>query len=82
MNMATKGDQEVVLERRVVASERQGGWLVAVLFVFGVLAAVAFAWWTVGTNPHTPPRFSQVPPEAASPDTSVQPRTTLPEGAL
>jgi hypothetical protein len=72
-------DRDVVVERRV---ERRagGGDLVAVVVVLGAIAAVAFGWWSVGTTPHVEKRVSQAPPSVTSPDTTVQPRTTVREG--
>jgi len=48
--------------------------------VLGVIAAIAFGWWAIGTTPVVEKRVSQAPPTVTSPDTSVQPRTTVPEG--
>jgi hypothetical protein len=55
------------------------GSFVAVLMVIGAIAAVAFGWWSVGTAP-LEKRVSQAPPSVTSPDTTMQPRTTIPEG--
>jgi cytoskeletal protein RodZ len=73
------GDRDVLVERRI---ERRAGPsdLLALLVILGVIAAVAFGWWSVGTTPLPQNRLSQAPPSVASPDTFVQPRTTVPEG--
>jgi hypothetical protein len=47
--------------------------------VIGAIAAAAFGWWSVGTAP-LEKRVSQAPPSVTSPDTTMQPRTTIPEG--
>jgi hypothetical protein len=74
------GDKDVVVERRL---ERAGaGDMVSVIVVLGVIAAIAFGWWAVGTTPVVEKRVSQAPPTVTSPDTSVQPRTTVPEGGV
>jgi hypothetical protein len=73
------GDRDVVVERRV--ERRAGGSdLVAMIVVLGAIAAVAFGWWSVGTTPLVEKRVSQAPPSVTSPDTTVQPRTTVREG--
>lgn len=73
------GDRDVLVERRI---ERRAGAsdLLAVLVVLGVIAVVAFGWWSVGTSPIVEKRVSLAPPSVTSPDTTVQPRTTIPEG--
>jgi hypothetical protein len=76
--MPVDGTREVFRERSR-ATESAGSWF-AVLVVLGVLAAVAFAWWAVGITPPSEPRVSQAPPSVTSPDSTVQPRTTVPEG--
>jgi hypothetical protein len=68
------GDRDFV-ERRTGAGD-----FVAVLVVVGTIAAVAFGWWSVGTTPLVEKRVSQAPPSVTSPDKTVQPRTTIPEG--
>jgi hypothetical protein len=50
------------------------------VLVLAAIAAVAFGLWSVGTTPVREKRVSQAPPTVTSPDTTVQPRTTLPEG--
>ena len=72
------GDRDVVVERRI---KRRAGAseLLAVALVLGAIAAVAFGWWSVGTRPLNEKRLSQAPPSVTSPDTTVQPRTTVPE---
>ena len=73
------GDRDVGVERRM--ERRTGaGDFVAVLLVLGAIAAVAFGWWSVGTTPLVEKRVSQAPPSVTTPDTTVQPRTTIPEG--
>ena len=73
--------RDVFVERRRVADGRSGfGDWVALLIVIGVLFAIAFSWWTVGTTAKQ--KVSQAPPSAASPDTTVQPRTTVPQGGI
>jgi hypothetical protein len=73
------GDGDVLVERRI---ERRAGAsdLLAVLVVLGAIAAVAFGWWSVGTTPRVEKRVTQAPPSVTSPDTTVQPRTTVREG--
>jgi hypothetical protein len=74
-------DKDVVVERRLESVERAGaGDIVSVIVVLGVIAAIAFGWWAIGTTPVVEKRVSQAPPTVTSPDTSVQPRTTVPEG--
>ena len=69
------GDRDVVVERRTGAGD-----FVAVLLVLGPIAAVAFGWWSVSTTSLVEKRVSRAPPTVTSPDTTVQPRTTIPEG--
>ena len=73
------GDRDVSVERHI---EKRAGAsdLLAVVVVLGVIAAIAFGWWSVGTRPVPEQRLSQAPPSVASPNTFVQPRTTVPEG--
>ncbi|MFM9849385.1 MAG: hypothetical protein ACKVP3_19760 [Hyphomicrobiaceae bacterium] len=78
--MAAENEREVIVERRV-EDNRLSGSLAAVFIVLGVIAAVAFGWWAIGTTP-VPSRVSQAPPGATSPDTTVEPRTTVPEGKI
>lgn len=79
--MIVDGEREVLVERRVVERDGTGGSIASAFIVLGALAAIAFGWWAVGTAPVPANRVSQSPPATASPDTSVEPRTTLPEGA-
>ena len=80
--MPVDGDREVLVERRVVEPNRTGGSIASAFIVLCVLTAVAFGWWAVGTAPVPANRVSQSPPATTSPDTTVEPRTTLPEGAV
>ena len=77
--MPVDGAREVFRERNRGRDEVGGSWF-ALLVVLGVLAAVAFGWWAVGITPPAQQRMSQAPPSVTSPDTTVQPRTTVPEG--
>ena len=80
--MAAEDEREVLVERRVVEDNRPSGSLAAVFIVLGVIAAVAFGWWAIGTTPVPGNRVSQAPPGATSPDTTIEPRTTVPEGRI
>lgn len=77
--MPVDGAREVFRERDGARHKAGGSWF-ALLVVLGVLAAVAFGWWAVGITPPPQQRVSQGPPSVTSPDTTVQPRTTVPEG--
>jgi hypothetical protein len=75
------GDKDVVVERRLERVERAGaGDIVSAMVGLGVIAAIAFGCGAIGTTPVEEKRVSQAPPTVTSPDTSVQPRTTVPEG--
>ncbi len=77
--MMIDGNRDVMVERRIERCTGAGDF-VAVLVVLGTIAAVAFGWWSVGTAPLVERRVSQAPPPVTSPETTVQPRTSVPEG--
>lgn len=78
--MATEDERQVVVERRIDRANTATSGFAAVFIVLGVIAAVAAGWWAVGTTPVPDNKVSQAPPATTSPDTTLGPRTTVPEG--
>jgi hypothetical protein len=78
--MPVDGDQETVIERRVAGPRPSAaGPMASVLIVLGVIAAVAFGWWVVGTTPAPDGRTPEAP-NTTSADNPA-PRAALPESA-
>lgn len=77
--MPVDGEQETIIERRVAGPRSSAaGSMTSVVIVLGVLAAIAFGWWAVGTTP-VPDSRTQAP-STTSADNPAS-RAALPEGA-